>query len=224
VVGLDPNFRLLMGATLPRQSNSWHDNQGVHVARNLHMSREPTFDFCRADGEHRLAELIIYVADKCADDPYFGAIKLNKILWNSDACSYAFYGEPITGVAYQKLPMGPAPKRFLPVKETLRERGHIVERRPQLGRFIQHRIVPLREPDLTVFDARDIAIVDNVIEFLADKNAGQASKQSHMRGWEMAKTKQDIPYEAIFLSDEGITEEDISRTQELNRELGWDDE
>lgn len=184
----------------------------------------PTFNFDRPDGEVRLEELIIYIADKCSDDPYFGATKLNKILWNADTYSYAFYGQPITGVTYQKLPKGPAPKRFLPVKERLRDRGDIIERLSKLGRFTQHRIVPTRDPDLSVLTARDIAIVDKIIEFLADKNASEVSSMSHLRGWAIARTKQEIPYEAIFLSEEGITEEDVTRTQELSREYGWDDE
>ena len=37
-----------------------------------------------AHSDERLGELILYVADKCADDPRFGATKLNKILWWSD--------------------------------------------------------------------------------------------------------------------------------------------
>lgn len=197
---------------------------GDTVASGLHMHREPTFEFSRTDAEKRLAELIIYIAEKCSDDLYFGATKLNKILWHSDAFSFAFYGEPITGLAYMKLPKGPAPKRLLPVKNKLLDRGEIAEQKPKLGKFTQHRIIPLREPDLTVLSARDIAVVDRIIEFLADKNAGQVSKMSHLRGWQIAKTNGDIPYEAIFLSDEDLTEEDVSRTQELGAELGWGDE
>ena len=48
------------------------------------------------DGEVRLLELILYVAEKCQDDPKFGATKLNKILWWADFLAYAQHGTPIT--------------------------------------------------------------------------------------------------------------------------------
>jgi len=40
--------------------------------------------------ERKFKELILYVADKCSDDPDFGAVKLNKILFYSDFYSDYF--------------------------------------------------------------------------------------------------------------------------------------
>ena len=54
-------------------------------------------------GKHRMAELIVYIADLCQEDPTFGATKLNKILFYADFASYAKYGRPITGQEYQRL-------------------------------------------------------------------------------------------------------------------------
>lgn len=38
----------------------------------------PTFSFPEMDPDRRLAELMLYLADKCERDPVFGATKLNK--------------------------------------------------------------------------------------------------------------------------------------------------
>lgn len=64
-----------------------------------------------------LKELIVYIANKLALHPKFGATKLNKILFYSDFIAYAKLGKSITGEKYQKLPLGPAPKYLLPVRK-----------------------------------------------------------------------------------------------------------
>ncbi len=186
------------------------------------VDREPTFDFGRTDAEERLAELIVYVAEKCASDPYFGATKLNKILWATDMISYARYGQPVTGVAYQRLDAGPAPKRLLPVKRKLLEEGQIFEVRRQIGRLTQKRIVPTRNADLERFSGRDIAMVDEAIDIFCGKTAVETSDMSHKRAWHVAGPGGLIPYEAVFLSDEPVTDYDIDRTQELNHRFHWE--
>lgn len=183
---------------------------------------EPTYAFPDLRGEDRLRELILYIADKCADDKYFGAVKLNKILWHADMHAYAHYGVPVTGLEYMRLDHGPAPRRLLPVKEAMLEKGEIVEQPRQLGRRTQKRIIPLREPNLEIFSGKDIAAVDAVIEFLWDKTADDVSEMSHWRAWRITPPGELIPYEAAFLSDEGITEYDKIRAAELIGKYGWD--
>ncbi len=51
-----------------------------------------------ANDEAKLVELILYIADKCENDPHFGKTKLNKILFFSDMLYYGFFGNAITGV------------------------------------------------------------------------------------------------------------------------------
>lgn len=86
----------------------------------------------------------------------------------------------------------------------------------------QHRIIPLREANLTVFGARDIAVVDAVIDRHWGKTARQMSDLSHDRIWRIAGTTgSPIPKEAVFISSEDLTDYDIQRTRELAAEHGW---
>src|SRR5690348_1753468 len=81
--------------------------------------------------QEKFRELIVYVADRCADDPYFGDTKLNKILHFSDFVAYTDLGHSITGARYQKLEFGPAPTNLLPIRRDLEEEGAVrVEERP----------------------------------------------------------------------------------------------
>lgn len=48
----------------------------------------------------RLKELMLYVSERLFDDPSFGAVKLNKVLYFSDLIAYSSLGHPITGATY----------------------------------------------------------------------------------------------------------------------------
>jgi hypothetical protein len=185
------------------------------------ISTHVTFEFPDMNPDARLRELILYIAEKCTSDIYFGATKLNKILWHSDAASYAYYGEPITGAAYFKLERGPAPRKLYPVKQRMLDQMEIVEKKSPLGQRTQIRIIPLRESDLSMFKARDIALVDRAIEHLWNKDASEVSRESHTKAWELVGFKESIPYESVFLSHEGITGRDIERTRALATKYGW---
>ena len=186
------------------------------------MKSDGTFVFDIGDGEKRLAELMIYVSNKCHADPRFGATKLNKILWWSDFLSYARTGEPITGVEYQRLGNGPVPKRLPPIRgKLIGDYDAILKERPIFNK-IQKRLIPLREANLNLFTANQIALVDDVISWLWEENAKSVSEQSHGKAWEVARNKESMPYESICLSDEPITNFDVIRTSELAEKYGWE--
>lgn len=176
--------------------------------------------------EEKLAELILYISQKCATDPKFGAVKLNKILYLSDFLSFGHWGEAITAVEYQHLRKGPAPRRLVPVRDKLKEQGKLViQRLPLKGGNEQVRTVNLEEPNLKLFSGREIALVDSIIEDLWDLDAEQSSELSHrFVGWKMTKENESIPYGSIFLSDEPLSPAEIVRGQELARELNLTDD
>jgi hypothetical protein len=176
------------------------------------------------DCEERLREMILYICAKCADDPAFGATKLNKILWFSDFLAYFQRGVPITGVAYQRLSRGPAPKRLVPVREQMIRRRELgIEPRPYFNK-VQERPVALREAKIDrLFKSTDIAIVDEVIRKLWGVTALTASDLSHLyKCWTTAEDGDPIPYDSVFLADNEVTSQDIAETQELAAKHGWE--
>ena len=182
----------------------------------------PTFSFPEMDPDRRLAELILYIAEKCEHDPGFGAVKLNKILAFADFSSYFETGKPITGAEYMRLPQGPAPRRLLPIRGRLEDSHEIAVREVSVGKYQQQRIVPLRRPDLSIFTAPEIAAVDKIIDFVWNRTAAAVSEFSHGIAWRVAANRESIPYEAVFLSDEDLTDYDRARTAELASERGWE--
>jgi hypothetical protein len=79
----------------------------------------------------------------------------------------------------------------------------------------------MREPDLDVLSARDISIVAGWIRFFWNKTAKEVSEYSHGKAWKIAAESELIPYEAVFISDEPVTFEDVARTKELAAKYGW---
>ncbi len=172
--------------------------------------------------EDRFRELVLYVSQKCANDPCFGATKLNKILFFSDFLAFAHYGEPITGFEYQKLEQGPAPRRLVPMRDQMiadRELG--LQEIPLKSGNLMVRTVNLRRPNLAVFKPEHIAVVDDVIDTLTGADAETVSELTHkLAGWKAARYGETIPYETIFLSDEPLSEADIERGREVAAEHG----
>src|SRR2546425_884388 len=80
-------------------------------------------------GDEKLAEMILHIAQLSEGDEPFGATKLNKILFYCDFLSYLYHGKPITGQEYQKLPNGPAPRRLVPVLQYLESVQDIKQRK-----------------------------------------------------------------------------------------------
>ena len=181
----------------------------------------PTFSFPDMDPDRRLAELILYIAEKCESDPKFGATKLNKILAFADFSAYFETGKPITGAEYMRLPQGPVPRRLRPVRDRLEANHEIAMRTASVGKYQQQRVVPLRRPDLNIFTADEIAAVDKIVDAFWNHTAKDVSEFSHGIARRVAQNKASIPYEAVFLSDEAVTDYDRVRTAELASERGW---
>jgi hypothetical protein len=181
-----------------------------------------TFDFPHKNSENRVSELIVYIADKCLDDPTFGKVKLNKILYFADFIAFSEYNEPITGVPYMRLDNGPVPQQMVPVLRALEDRNRIAIRTRKVYSFERQRVVALTDANLDIFKAREIAIIDELIRVFWGRTAKQISDVSHGTAWKVARDREAIPYEASLLSDEGITEDDINRAQGLIDQHGWD--
>lgn len=181
-----------------------------------------TFKVDDMDSDKRLRELVLYIAEKCVDDSSFGAIKLNKILAFADFYSFFRFGIPITGAEYMRLPKGPVPRRMKWVLSKMEEGHKIAITKINVGKFVQHRVVPLRSANRNIFSLRDIEMIDEMIGFCRDQTATSVSDLSHGIAWRVAADRGKIPYESVFLSDDTIDAYDVSRTKELNRRFNWE--
>jgi len=156
----------------------------------------------RTPDSSKMKELILHVAEMSQSDDKFGSVKLNKILFFADFVSYLKRGKSISDQKYFALDEGPAPQQMKPIKIEMEEHGDIAIKKTAIFGVPNpmERVVALRPPDYAKLDdAEGIAIVDQVITKLRDKNGKQVSDLSHrFVGWEIAYAKGQktiIPYD-----------------------------
>jgi len=153
--------------------------------------------------ERKFTELLLYVAKRLEDDPEGGAVKVNKALWWAETACVRMYGRPITGAKYQKLKHGPAPRALLPVRNGLIERGEAALAEGWYRGYRQDRLVPKREPDLSVLSKEEIEIADQVIETIRGRTAAELSAESHTEmGWRIVAVGENIPMSTAYLADD----------------------
>lgn len=175
--------------------------------------------------EEKFRELILYIARECESHPFFGATKLNKILFFSDFIAYKATGRSITGAAYMALEYGPVPRKLVPVREDMLLNGDITIE--QSGS--QTRVVPTRAPDLEYFSAGERKIVDYVIGALEFQDAESVSELSHrFAGYKAAWAETlvtgkwgTIPYEAVHVSNTPPNQSERADVKVLAEEHGW---
>lgn len=175
------------------------------------------------NGQEKFRELIVYIANKTGDDPRFGDIKLNKILYFADFRAYEQLGQAITGVRYQKLELGPAPRALLPVREELEHEGAVRVSKRWAGRHRQTVTKAVRDPDTDLFTDAELALVDEIIDDLRARSADDVSDLSHEQspGWNLVELGEDIPYSTALIDPEPPSPATLQRSREIAAQLGW---
>lgn len=151
----------------------------------------------------KFRELMLYIADQSREDPWFGAVKLNKILYYCDFQAFARFHESITGAGYVKMKAGPVPRELRNERRALLEEGLATIEMRSVFRYTQQRLIPTRKNvQLGMqFSDDEHSIIDEVLEFLKPLSAKEASDMAHDEtGWILARDRELIPYETAWLA------------------------
>lgn len=166
--------------------------------------------------DNKLKELILYIALRSEGDDKFGATKLNKLLFYSDFLAYLNFGKAITSHEYQVLPKGPAPRYLVPIRREMEATGDIAISKRDFYGFEQHRVFALRDPNLDLFTAQEIDLVNRLIARYWDVNGNEISEESHQFvGWKYAEVGDSIPYEVALVSDRDLDENEWKYAESL---------
>lgn len=184
------------------------------------MTPEIVIDFSSTIDLTKLKETILFICGHERDDPAFGAVKLNKLLYYADSKAYRELGDSITGATYQNLSEGHAPKELLAARDELLEEEDIkYELRPYYTR-LQKRMTGCRKPKMSLFSPEEIDILREVIDTFWDFNATDISNFSHEEwGWKLTNVGEEIPYRTAWLSPEPLTQEQIKTGINLWKEI-----
>ncbi|MGA7243351.1 MAG: Panacea domain-containing protein [Terracidiphilus sp.] len=171
--------------------------------------------------EKRFTELVLYISTKLSDDQYLGGVKLNKVLYFSDFTAFGLLGRTITGMEYQHLPEGPAPRAMYPIQQRMVQAGVLAIEPTPIYKRVQNRPRPLRDPEMSYFSGQEIAIVDRWIERLRPLTGKQVSDLSHDTfGWRTTVDGETIDPRTVFIAYKKPDASDVARGQELAKKYG----
>lgn len=163
----------------------------------------------------KILELVLYIADQSVDDPGFGMVKLNKILFNADFTYWGQHRRSISGADYQHEKNGPVVRQMKPLL-TEHEMKDFIIKVVKKGPYAQKRLITLRLADLSGFTAEEISYVDQSINILRGYSATQVSDVSHdFPGWKLTRDGEPIPYETMLISEAPLSEEEAQVRVEL---------
>ena len=173
----------------------------------------------------KFEELILLIARECKGHTFFGATKLNKILFFCDFRAFAELGKPITGAEYIALEHGPVPRLLVPIRDDMRKTGDIIID----YRGNQDRLVAKRNADWSLFSPAEQFVIHDVIRKLENENADGVSELSHkFLGWRAARAEQlgtglspIIPYESVFVRNRRPVAAEIEEVASIAKEHGW---
>ena len=156
----------------------------------------------------KFREVLLYVLARVGAKPNIGETVLYKLLYFIDFDYYEKYEEQLIGATYQRNHYGPTPMEFGALVEAMEQSGELVRVHRPYFDFDQKKYLPLRDPDLSKLNARELELINDVIDRLSDMGARQISEHSHKDvPWATTPEGEVIPYEAVFYRTAGVFRE-----------------
>jgi transcriptional regulator with XRE-family HTH domain len=147
----------------------------------------------------KFKEVLLYILGKVGAKPNVGETVLYKFLYFIDFNYYEKYEEQLIGATYIKNHHGPTPIEFQAIINEMIENKEIEVVKSKYFQHLQKKYLPHRKPDLSVFTANEIKVIDDVLQKLSDMNATTISEYSHQDvPWIVTPEQQKIDYESVF--------------------------
>jgi transcriptional regulator with XRE-family HTH domain len=147
----------------------------------------------------KFKEVLLYILGKVGAKPNVGETVLYKLLYFIDFNYYEKYEEQLIGATYIKNHHGPSPIEFQTIVNQMIENKEIEIVKSKYFQHLQKKYLPHREADLTIFNANEIQLIDDVLQKLSGMNASTISEYSHQDvPWIVTPERQKIDYESVF--------------------------
>jgi transcriptional regulator with XRE-family HTH domain len=127
----------------------------------------------------KLKEVLLYVLSKVSAKPNVGETVIYKLLYFIDFDYYEKYEEQLIGATYIKNHYGPTPVEFKMVVADMIKKGEIEVVESKYFNHIQKKYLPTRDANLSILNAQELQLINDVIIRLSDKNANELSNYSH---------------------------------------------
>lgn len=167
--------------------------------------------------------LVLYVLWRTGNHDGFGATKLNKVLWFSEARSFEALGKPISGETFVRDKFGPRARHVKAVCDELESEGLAERFTERVYDYEVTRYRAFQPPDTSQFTNEQLSLVDWWIRHVSeDHTASSISKLSHDYSWQIAGMGEELPLYAYLAARIRAprTEEEHKWAQEEAKRLG----
>ncbi len=146
----------------------------------------------------KFKEVLIYILTKVGSRLNVGETVIYKLLYFIDFDYYEKYEEQLIGATYMKNHYGPTPIEFKKIVDEM-EGSDLAKVKGEYFQYPQTKYLPLREPDLSKLDGRELKLIDEVLERFSYLNANEISEYSHKDiPWLTTEDGKTIDYEKAF--------------------------
>lgn len=148
--------------------------------------------------EKKYRNAILYFANKVGSGSVWGRKKMYKLFYYLDFDFFEKYERPITGDVYHKLQMGPAPSYLDAIAEDLMKEDFLSIAKRKTGPGYRDTIVykARKEPDLSVFDPKELEMLKRVVKKYGDKTGTELEAITHKEAPYLAVEEgEEIPLE-----------------------------
>ncbi len=193
-------FAEIFGLTLDQLVNpALRPEIGVEDSATAESSKEPMRISIPRKNYDKFREVLLYILSEIGARPNVGQTVLYKLLYFIDFDFYEKYEEQLIGAVYIKNRYGPTPTHFKKLVEEMEEDGSLESVSSKYFKYKQTKYLPRRMPDLSLLSARELQMIDEVINRLGHMTASQLSEYSHGdTPWLGAEEGREISYEMVF--------------------------
>lgn len=147
----------------------------------------------------KFKQVLLYMLEKCGAKPNVGETGIYKLLYFADFDFYELYEEHLTGESYRKISYGPAPCHFKEIVDGMIKKNELKKVTTEYFGMTQKKYIPQVKPNLSKLNARELEMIDEVINRLSSMNALAIEDHSHNDiPWQVAEDKEIIDYETVF--------------------------
>jgi len=147
---------------------------------------------------NKFREVLLYILNKVGSRPNVGETVIYKLLYFTDFNYYEKYEEQLIGATYQKNNYGPTPKEFRKIVGEM-EGKDLEKVHSKYFDYPQTKYLPRREANLDLLNARELELINKVLNKFADMTAKEISDYSHNDvPWLTTAYGDIINYESVF--------------------------
>ena len=152
-----------------------------------------------AKNAKKFREVLLYILNKVGAKSNVGETVIYKLLYFIDFDFYEKYEEQLIGATYKKNTFGPTPIEFTAIVDSMISDKELERVKSAYYQKEQKKYLPLRKANLDCLSGNEIALIDEVLNRLSDKNASQMSEYSHGDiPWKVTADMEVIDYETVF--------------------------